>query len=108
MTRYAYWDYTLARKHFDVTIEGVDNEAVVLIRDSAYDVTAILEAMVALKASDGSKDSGITYIENNSSAAIFDDGTDVLTLAVASNGETTLQRTAGTMTFDVTLRMCWI
>jgi len=78
-----------------------------LVRDSAYDVTGILLVMAAIKASNGEVDAGVSYVENDNSVDLWDDGTNVLTLAVDSDGEVTLQRTAGTLTFDVTLRMAW-
>ena len=108
MTRYIYWDQIPSRKYLNFTVEDIDDEAVVIVRDGAYDVTAILALMVALTASDGSTDAGFVYCENDNSVTVFDDGTDVLTLAVAANGQATLQRTAGTMTFDITFHAVWI
>ena len=108
MTRYIFWNQIPERRFIDITVEDIDDEAVELVSDSAYDVTAILAVHAAIKASDGNKQAGVSYVENNDSAPLWDDGTNVLTLAVASNGSATIQRTAGTLTFDVTLRMTWI
>jgi len=107
MTRYIFWDQIPERRFLDVTVEDVDAEEVVLVRDSAYDVTGILFVMAAIKASNGEVDAGVSYVENDDSVDLWDDGTNVLTLAVAANGQATLQRTAGSLTFDVTLGMVW-
>jgi len=108
MTRYVFWDQIPARKFLDITIEDIDNEEVVIVRDSGYDVTARLDIFCTIKCSDGNKDGGISFVNNNDSVALWNDGTNVLTLAVAANGQATLQRTAGAVTFDITLRAIWI
>jgi len=87
------------------TVAGV---AVEIIANGSTDVTAGLYAMVLVKPSTGAVDYGSTYCANNSSSELFNDGTDVLTLAVAADGSATLQRTSGsTLTFDVTLEAIW-
>ena len=108
MTRYIFWDQIPARKFLDITIENIDNEEVIIVRDGSYDVTARLDIFCTIKCSDGNKDGGISYCNNNDSVALWNDGTDVLTLAVAANGQAALQRTAGTKTFDITFRAIWI
>jgi len=87
------------------TVAGV---AVEIIANGATDVTAGLYAIVLVKPSTGAVDYGATYCANNSSVELFNDGTDVLTLAVAADGSATLQRTVGSsLTFDVTLEAIW-
>lgn len=108
MTRYIFWNQIPERRFIDITIEDIDDEAVEIISDGSYDVTAILFIQIAIKASDGNKNAGVSYVENNDSISLWDDGTDVLTLAVAADGSATIQRTAGSLTFDTTLRMTWI
>jgi len=109
MTRYIFWNQIPERRFIDITIEDIDDEAVEIISDGSYDVTAILAVHAAIKASDGNAEAGVSYCENNDSVALYDDGgTNILTLAVAANGSATIQRTAGALTYDATLRMTWI
>jgi len=79
----------------------VAGTAITLIANGAKDVTAIIGFMYVIKTSGGAVDAGFAYIANNDSLAIYDDGTNVLTAAVSAVGAFTVQRTAGTATFDV-------
>lgn len=89
--------------------EAVAGTAVTIIADGDEDVTAILAAVVVVKASDGNTDAGFTFCRNDDSVELYNDGTDVLTLAVAADGSATLQRTAGSsLTFDVLMDAIWI
>jgi len=87
---------------------GVGATPVTIIADGADDVTAILAVLAVVKASNGNTDGGPTFVRVNDSVELYNDGTDVLTLAVSAAGEATLQRTAGSMTFDVLLNCVWI
>jgi len=79
----------------------VAGSAITLIANGAKDVTAIIGFMYVISVSDGEADAGFTYLKNNDSQTIYDDGTNVLTAAVSAVGAFTVQRTAGAVTFDV-------
>jgi len=108
MTRYIFWNQIPERRFVDVTVEDIDGEAVELVSDSAYDVTGILAVHAAIKASDGNAEAGVSYVTNNDSVPLWDDGTNVLTLTVNADGSAEVRRTAGSLSFDATLRMLWI
>jgi hypothetical protein len=93
-----YWDY-----------DGVDGSAQTVISNGAEDVTEALWAnsIVAEKTGAG-KEQHICWLEPGESQAIYDDDTDVCTLAVAADGSVTVQRTAGADTFKVALWLMWI
>ena len=87
---------------------NVAGDAVTIIADGAGDVANGLYARVLVTPSAGAQDYGLPYCANNSSTELYNDGTDVLTLAAAADGSVTLQRTSGTtLTFDVLLDCFW-
>ena len=92
-----------------IAANDVAGGAVTIIANGTGDVTAILAGTAVVLTSDSNTDGGPIYVKNNDSWVLYDDGTDVLTLAVAADGSATLQRTAGsTLTFDVVLQIIWI
>jgi len=96
----AYGGYRMAND-----VAGV---AVTIITNATGDVTVGLQAMYFVSESGGGTSGGMATVPNGGSADLYDDGTDVLTLAVAADGSTTLQRTAGATTFDVSLWLVWV
>lgn len=86
----------------------VAGAAVTIIANGTGDVTVGLQAMYFVSESAGGTGGGSATCLNNASVDLYDDGTDVLTLAVAADGSVTLQRTAGAATFDVSLWLVWI
>jgi hypothetical protein len=108
MTRYVFWDQIPARRSVSAFIEDIDDEEVILVRNSSYDVTVILQAQVAVVCSDGNSDAGPLFVRNNASWNLYDDGVDILTLTVNADGSVKIQRTAGTKTFVVNIEAIWI
>jgi len=91
-----------------IAANNVAGVAVEIIANGARDVTAGLYARALITPSAGAQDHGLAYCANNSSTELYNDRTDVLTLAVAADGSATLQRTSGsTLTFDVILIAIW-
>lgn len=91
-----------------VTADDVDNNAVTIIPNAAGDVAVMLTVLYVISESGGGTAGGTATVLNNSSVDLYDDGTDILTLAVGVGGSATLQRTAGATTFDVSLWMVWL
>lgn len=71
-------------------------------------VTAILTATYAVDESGGGTSGGTATLTLAGSVNIYNDGVDILTLAVGAGGDVTLQRTAGAATFDVRVLTVWV
>lgn len=91
-----------------VTADNVAGGAVTIVPNAAGDVASGLTVLYRVLESAGGVSGGSATVNNNSSVDLYDDGTDILTLAVAADGSATLQRTAGAATFDVSLWMVWL
>lgn len=88
---------------------AVAGVAVELIADGATDVTTILHAQVVVKPSTGTADAGVIFIRNTDTTDLYNDGgTNVLTLTCNADGSLEVQRTAGSLTYDVLLEAIWI
>jgi len=96
------------RSHTGLNLYTITNTAITVIPDSIGDVVAILTVIYAVSESAGGVSGGTATVVPTGSVDLYDDGVDVLTLAVAANGTVTLQRTAGAATFNVSLNMVWI
>lgn len=87
---------------------GVAGTALTVIANGAGDVTeGIAVQYVASEVTGTDTGGGVAYLEPGDSWNICSDATNVLTLACAADGSVTVQRTAGTDTFKVTLWMVW-
>jgi len=108
VTNYTTFGEIYFRGHTGLNLYTITDVAITVIPDSIGDVVAILTVIYAVSESAGGVSGGTATIVPTGSVDLYDDGTDVLTLAVAANGTVTLQRTAGAATFNVSLNMVWI
>ncbi len=91
-----------------IAANAVAGAAVTIITDGTDDVTTILHAQVTVVPSAGVADAGVTFIRNNDTTNLYnDDGTNILTMVCGADGSVTLQRTAGALTYSVTLDAIW-
>ena len=92
-----------------VAADNVAGTPIVLIPGGAWDVTALVGFMGVITASDGEVEFGYNYaVPGGDTITLFDDDTNTLTLTVSAGGEVSVVRGAGTLTFDVVLRLVWI
>lgn len=86
---------------------GVAGTAVTLLAAGtiAYAVTLVF-VVHAVTGADAS--GGTVTLECGDSYAIYNDGTDVLTLALSAGGQLTVQRTGGADTFNVNCMGVWL
>ena len=88
---------------------AVDNAGVTVIAGGTGDVTATVTFMYAVYAITGTDSTGGTVtLEPSDSFVLYNDGTDVLTIAVDAGGQVTVARTAGADTFNVALQGVWL
>jgi len=86
---------------------GVAGAAVTLL--PAGSAMYVLTMVYVVREFIGSGTSGGTItLTAGTSASIYNDGTDVLTLALSASGALTAQRTAGADSFDVKLMGVWL
>ena len=108
VTNYATSGEIYFSGHTGINLYAIAAGAITVIPDSIGDVAAILTIIYAVSESAGGVSGGTATVVPAGSVVLYNDGTDVLTLAVAANGAVTLQRTAGAATFDVSINMVWI
>jgi len=89
------------------TGDDVDDNAQTVIPNGTGDVGAMLWCAYIANEVGGGVDGGTATVTPGNTADLYDDGTDVLTLAVAADGSVTISRTAGAASFDVMLWMVW-
>lgn len=95
---FGFWNYS-----------AVSNTAITIIPNATGDVTECITVVYAVSAvTAGDAAGGTCTLEPSDSFALYSDGTDTLTLAVAADGSVTVQRTAGADTFKVSLWMVWL
>lgn len=87
---------------------GLDGVLVTIVPNGAGDVTAILQFDGVVSESAGGVSNPAGNLTPGNTVNIYDDGVDVLTLAVTALGAVTIQRPAGAATFDVNLGLRWI
>ncbi len=86
---------------------AVAGVAVTLLAAGAVQyVLTVVYAVRAIGA--GDENGGVVTLAPGDSFALYNDGTDVLTLALSAGGELTVQRTAGAETFDIKLLGVWL
>ena len=88
--------------------KAVAGGAVTILPHGAKDAASGMTMFYRVLESAGGTSGGSATVDNTSSVDLYDDGTDVLTLAVAADGSATLQRTAGAATFDVVYLIVWM
>lgn len=90
-----------------VGAEGVGAAAVTLLPagSAMYIITMVY---VVREITGGGTSGGTVTLNAGSGFSIYNDGTDVLTLALSALGVLTAQRTAGADTFDVKLMGVWL
>lgn len=92
-----------------VTKTGITGTAQTIIPNGTGDVVYQLLADIAWRDSAGNSGSVTRALAPGGSNYIVDDGgSNVLTLAVAANGAVTVQRTAGSRTYTVSMIMTWL
>ena len=90
-------------------IKSLAGTPVTLIPAGDYDCTSILAITGVIKPSSGSPSAGFFYVENDSSANLYEVGSDIVTVTVASGGLVTVSRGGGTLTYDILfMSMGWI
>lgn len=95
---WGHWNYS-----------AVADTAITVIPNAAGDVTELLTCMYAVAEVTGTDTGGgVVSLAPSESYNICSDATNILTLAVAADGSVTVQRTAGTDTYKVSLWMTWI
>ena len=108
VTNYTTFGQIYFRGHTGLNLYTIGAAAITVIPDIIGDVAALLTIIYAGSESAGGVAGGTATVVPTGSVVLYNDGVDVLTLAVAANGTVTLQRTAGAATFDVSLNMVWI
>ncbi len=108
VTNYKTFGQIYFRGHTGLNLYTITNAVTTIIPDSIGDVAAILTIIYAVSENAGGVSGGTATVVPTGSVVLYNDGVDVLTLAVAVNGTVTLQRTAGGATFNVSLNMVWI
>jgi len=89
--------------------DGVDGTARTVISDGTDDVQYILSCRAVYRDSSGNAGRYLdAWLTPGNSVNLYDNGTDILTLAVAANGSVTVQRTGGSRTYKVMLDMIWL
>jgi hypothetical protein len=86
---------------------GVAGTAVTLIPNGTGDCLYRLEGRTIVRASDGTVTSGNINANNGGSAILYNAGGHVLTLGVNADGSIYVQRTAGSLTFNVSFDLEW-
>lgn len=88
---------------------AVADTALTVIPNATGDVTELLTCMYTVAEVTGTDvGGGVAVLAPGESTVVCSDATNTLTLAVAADGSVTVQRTAGTDTFKVSLLMNWI
>jgi hypothetical protein len=92
-----------------VRLSGVVGTAVTIIADGVGDVTLVLSGTFTVSDGAGNVAGGvITATAPSGTFNLYDDGgTNTLKLQIAANGAVTVQRTAGSRTYSVTLNLTW-
>jgi hypothetical protein len=88
--------------------DAVDGTAQIVIPGGAGDIVSVgafLYTVYAVTAMDVR--AGVATLTPGAAQILYTDGTSTLTLACSAGGELTVQRTAGTDTFNVTLLGVW-
>lgn len=88
--------------------QGVDGTARIVVADGDEDVTKRLRySYVIAEVTGAGVGDGSGGLAVGGNVVIYTDGADICQLAVAANGMVTVQRTAGTDTFNVLLILIW-
>jgi hypothetical protein len=82
--------------------------AVVVIPNGTGDVVRGLTTLFVVRTSGGAVEGAFVYINNGASSNIFDDGSNILRLRVNADGSVDLTRTAGSLSYTVTLWLIWL
>jgi hypothetical protein len=91
------WDYN-----------GLDSTARTIHAHSAEDVVSCLSAHFIIKPSTGAGVSGALALTPNTNAPLYNVGSDVVTLYVATDGAVTVARTGGTLTYKLIVQLLWL
>lgn len=91
-----------------VSKSAVAATAVVLIPNGTGDVVIGARATCVVKPSTGTAQTGTIEVLNGASSNIFNvGGTEILTLRVNADGSLDVRRTAGTLTYTVSIHVVW-
>lgn len=101
----AVTDHHVQRAFYITDINGA---AQVVIPDAPGDVTVIAAITYAARESGGGSAAGNLTCIPGAAVDLYDDGVDVLTLAIGADGSVTISRTAGAETFDANIHLVWI
>ncbi len=87
------------------TASGIDGTAKTVIANGAGDVAAAAFVIAAVQPSAGAASTCHGSVAPGGTLTLWSDGASTLTLAIAADGSVTVQRTAGTITFTLSLFM---
>lgn len=90
-------------------LDGIGGGALTVISGGAYDVTKLLYYTAIVHEEGGAGVAGPTgTLTPGNTVDLYDDGTDVLTLAIDAGGQVTVSVTAGEETFTMLIALLWI
>jgi hypothetical protein len=94
---FLHWEY-----------DGIDGTARTVIADGPGDVAYRLTILHATRASDGATNGGVLSTAPGGSQYLYSNAGEDCKILVSAGGAVTVQRTAGTLTYKVTLWLLWI
>ena len=86
---------------------AVAGVAVTVVADGGGDVTAGLSFLYAVTTSGGAWVGGAATCANGASVNLYNVGPDTMALSIAVSGVVTVKRTAGALTYDVSILGTW-
>lgn len=92
----------------NMTLELLDGTTVVIVDLNLFDAVGLLHYSADVSAPTGDSRSVAGMIGQNESINLFDVSGDTVQLRVTVSGQVELQRTAGTETYNIALRLHWI
>ena len=87
---------------------GLAGTAQTIIPDGSNDVSNGAVFFYWVDPSSGFSDGGFTSCANNQSNYLWNNGSNQVSISIASNGALTVQRTSGSLTYNVALAILWI